>query len=91
MWQILVTEEFKKNYVALPVDIQKKAAKQENFFRLNPFYPSLRTEKLEPKNKQVWSFRIDKSYHIIFRFLEKNKILFLTVGHHRWIYRFISY
>lgn len=88
MWQILVTEEFKKNFIKLPANIQKKAIKQEQFFRANPFYPSLHTEKLEPRNQQVWSFRIDKSYRIVFRFLEKNRILFLTLGHHNWIYRF---
>lgn len=87
MLQIFVTQEFAKRYQNLPDLIKKKAEKQEGLFRRNPFHPSLHTEKLEPKNKQVWSFRIDKSYRIIFRFIERNKILFLTVGPHNWIYK----
>ena len=85
--QIIVTEEFEKRYKCLPKQIQKKAVKQEKFFRKNPYYPSLHTEKLEPKGKQVWSFRIDKAYRIVFRFLDSNTALFLTIGPHDWIYK----
>jgi len=88
MTQVGATDEFIKRYQELPKTIRAKAEKQEKLFRQNPFYPSLHTEKLEPKNKQIWSFRIDKNYRIIFRFLDGNKILFLTVGHHNWIYKF---
>jgi len=51
--EILLTDEFIKRYQQLPSAIQKKAEKQEQLFRQNPFYPSLPTEKLEPKGKQV--------------------------------------
>ena len=88
MTRVIVTDEFIKRYQELPKAIRAKAEKQEKLFCQNPFYPSLHTEKLELKNKQVWSFRIDKSYRIIFRFLDGDKILFLTVGHHNWIYKF---
>lgn len=87
MWQILVTQEFEKRFQLLPIEVQSKAIKQEKLFCQNPFHPSLNTEKLEPKNKQVWSVRIDKKYRIIFRFLKDNKVLFLTAGSHDWIYK----
>jgi proteic killer suppression protein len=87
MLEIVVTEEFEKRYKELPATIQKKAEKQEKLFRLNPFHPSLHTEKLEPKGRQVWSFRIDRKYRIIFRFIEGKKVIFLTVGPHDWIYK----
>lgn len=87
MIEILTTNEFKNRYQSLLKSIQKKAEKQEKLFRQNPFYPSLHTEKLEPRGKQVWSFRIDKSYRIIFRFINGNKVLFLTIGPHSWIYK----
>lgn len=87
MIEILATDEFRKRYQNLPKSIQKKAEKQEKLFRQNPFYPSLHTEKLEPKGKQVWSFRIDKSYRVMFRFINSNKVLLLTVGPHSWIYK----
>lgn len=85
--EVIVTEEFARRYRSLPSAIQKKAEKQEKIFRKNPFYPSLHTEKLEPKDKEVWSFRIDKHYRITFRFINGNRAFFLTVGTHDWIYR----
>lgn len=87
MLEIAITDEFKRRYQELPAAIQKKAEKQEKLFRQNPFHPSLHTEKLEPKGRQVWTFRIDRKYRIIFRFAERNKVIFLTVGPHDWIYK----
>ena len=60
MIEVFLAEEFQKRYQDLPEIIQRKAEKQESLFRQNPFHPSLHTEKLEPKGKEVWSFRIDK-------------------------------
>jgi plasmid maintenance system killer protein len=85
--EIQVTDEFKKLYAGLPLGIKKKAEKQEQFFKSNPFYSSLNTEKLEPKTNQVWSFRVDRNYRILFKFLGKQKAIFLTVGPHDWIYK----
>ncbi|MEA3449654.1 MAG: type II toxin-antitoxin system mRNA interferase toxin, RelE/StbE family [Patescibacteria group bacterium] len=85
--QIIVTKEFEKCYLVLPSVIKKKALKQEKLFRNNPFHPSLNTEKLSPKGKQLWSIRIDKTYRIVFRFIDGNTVLFLTTGTHDWIYK----
>ncbi len=85
--EIFVTAEFEERYNVLPVAIKNKAKKQEKLFRQNPLHPSLHVEKLEPKNKQLWSFRIDKKYRILFRFISKDKVIFLTIGHHDWIYK----
>lgn len=87
MIEIFLTEEFEKRYRDLPKSIKKKAEKQEELFRQNPFHSSLRIEKIEPKGREVWSFRIDKRYRIIFRFINGNKVLFLTVGPHDWIHK----
>ncbi len=87
MFLVEVTQEFEKRYSLLPLKIKMKAEKQERIFRENPFYPSLHTEKLEPKGKQLWSFRVDRSYRILFRLLNKNTVVFLTVGTHDWIYK----
>lgn len=87
MKEIFLTEEFEKYYKKLPLTVKIKAEKQEQLFCKNPFHPSLHTEKLEPKSKEVWSFRIDKKYRIIFRFIDGNKVVFLTIGPHDWIYK----
>ena len=87
MIEVFITAEFERRYDMLPKLVQKKAAKQERLFRQNPFHPSLNTEKLEPKAKEVWSFRIDKKYRIFFRFINGNRVRFLTCGPHDWIYK----
>ena len=85
--RIIFSEEFKSRYEKLPLTIQKKAEKQEIIFRDNPFHPSLNTEKLEPKKKEMWSIRIDKKYRAMFRFIDGNTAYFLTIGPHDWIYK----
>ena len=81
------TAKFEKRYSELPKKIKVRTEKQEKIFRGNPFHPSLHTEKLSPKFKEVWSFRIDKKYRTIFQFINKDKVVFLNIGHHNWIYR----
>lgn len=88
MIEVQYTAEFEKCYQKLPLAVQKKAERREKLFRQNPFHPSLQTEKLKPKEKEYWSFRIDKDYRIIFRFLAGNTIVFLVCGHHNWIYQY---
>ncbi len=87
MFSIIVTDEFEKRFLDLPARIQKKLIKQEKLLKENPLHPSLHTEKLQPKTKEYWSFRVDKSYRVLFRFTEKDELLFITVGTHDWVYR----
>ena len=87
MIEILITKEFEDRYARLPKKIQIKAEKQEMLFCRNPFHPSLHTEKLEPREKQVWSFRIDKRGRFVFLFYGAGRVLLVTVGPHDWIYR----
>lgn len=85
--EILLSDEFKENFSFLDSRIQRRADKQIIIFKNNPFYPSLNTEKLSPKARGLWNFRIDRRYRVIFEFVKENKVLFLTVGPHDWIYR----
>ena len=85
--KIFTVKEFDEDYVRLPKDIQRKAQKQEEIFKNNPFHPSLHTEKLSPKFKEVWSFRVDRSYRVLFQFLGEDSVLFIAIGKHDWIYR----
>ena len=48
--------------------------------------PSLRIEKLHPKGHQVWSFRVDISYRIVFKFVGTNHAELCFIGHHNQIY-----
>jgi len=84
---VLFSAEFKRRYKDLPLSIQKKAEKQERVFRENPFHPSLHTEKLVPKGKEMWSIRVDRRYRIFFRSIDGSTAYFLTIGPHDWIYK----
>lgn len=87
MIAITVTEEFERRFIELPPHIQRQAENKRALFCENPFHPSLHTEKLHPKGRELWSFRINRQYRIIFRFVDGSKALFLTCGPHSWIYR----
>jgi len=87
MYEIYVTDTFKKLYLELPVSVRRKADKKTELFRQNPFHPSLRTKKLEPHQEEVWSFWVDKNYRIKFRFPEARKIHLLFIGDRKDIYR----
>ncbi len=89
MTTVHYTPEFARRYRELPRTIQQKAERREVLFRSNPFHPSLRTEKLAPREKEYWSFRIDREYRIIFRFGDDHSVYFLTCGHHNWVYRYV--
>ena len=84
--EIFSTTTFDKLFIGLPKNIQKKAVKKTELFKNNPFHPSLRIEKLHPKRHQVWSFRVDISYRIVFKFISTNHVEFRFIGHHNQIY-----
>ncbi len=86
--EISTTVTFDKLFKSLPASIQKKAAKKTDLFKNNPFHPSLRTEKLHPKGHNVWSYRIDISYRIVFKFIDINHAEFRFIGHHNKIYNY---
>ena len=46
--------------------LQNKFQKQIRFLQTNPRHPSLHLELLEPKNKGIYSFRIDLKYRSLF-------------------------
>ncbi len=49
MIEISTTATFDRLFQDLPKHIQRKAATRTDLFKENPFHPSLRTEKLHPK------------------------------------------
>lgn len=76
------TERFERQFRELPIQIQKKALKQEKFFRQNPLHPSLRLHKLKGRLEDCWSISLNKGYRIIFQVMGNGDILFISVGLH---------
>lgn len=59
-----------------------KFEKQYQQFLKNPRHPSLNLEILEPKNRGIYSFRIDKKYRVIFIFNPDQSIEILFITNH---------
>lgn len=84
--RITETFRFRRSYEHLSKPIRIKSQKQFRLFVQNLFHPSLHTEKLKPKENNVWSFRIDRKFRVIFTFSAPDTILLLDIGPHD-IYR----
>lgn len=80
--EIRTSPQFEKQYKKLPKRIKELAKERELIFRANLFDPRLETHKLHGREKDIWSFSINRSYRIKFIFLGRNKVLFLEVGTH---------
>ena len=63
-------------------NLEKKYKKAKSLFEQDPFYPSLNTELLEPQDRLIYSFRLDKKYRAIFIYLDKNIIEIVTFTNH---------
>jgi len=63
-------------------NLEKKYVKAKKLFEFDPFYPSLNTELLEPKERLIYSFRLDKKYRVIFIYVEKDLVEVIAVTNH---------
>jgi len=63
-------------------NLENKFAKQKSRFQVNPFYPSLETELLEPRKMRIWSFRVDRKYRALFIFREKDVVEIIDINNH---------
>ncbi len=72
---------FKRKYKKLPARAQNSFKKAFLKFEKDPFEPSLKTHKLKNLHG-LWSFRINYSERVLFRFVDKNEIELLNIGNH---------
>jgi len=63
-------------------NLEKKYKKAKKLFEGDPFYPSLQTELLSPKDRLIYSFRLDKKYRAIFIYIEKDIIEIIAITNH---------
>ena len=62
--------------------LSNKWEKAKRLFESDPSHPSLNTELLEPKHRLIYSFRIDRSYRVLFICLPDEKIEIIAVTKH---------
>lgn len=63
-------------------NLSKKYEKAKTLFENNPFYPSLKTEILEPKERLIYSFRLDKKYRAIFIYIDVETVEIIVLTNH---------
>ncbi len=62
--------------------LEKKYAKAKILFEQDPFYPSLNTELLRPKERLIYSFRLDRKYRALFIYLEDGTVEIIALTNH---------
>lgn len=80
------TSRFKKSYRRLSVSVKNKAKIKDEIFKRDPFSSILDTHKLKGKLKNYRSYSVDKSYRVLFKFENRNKVIYFDIGTHK-IYR----
>lgn len=83
---ILYTDEFRKEFRKLPLEVQSLYQKQELIFSRNWKDARLHVKKLTD-HPLAFSFRITRRYRVIFNFIAEKTVLFLTIGHRKDVYR----
>lgn len=84
MYKLKYTKDFEKTLKSLTKQEQKLVANKLNLFIQNPFYPSLRTKKVQGL-EHVFEMRVNMDIRILWKYENEIIILLLDVGHHNQI------
>jgi len=82
---ILETKDFRKELEKLPKRIKKLFQRQKSIFEKNWLDPRLHTKRIK-ELPGVYSFRITRSYRVLFYFRD-DEAIFFAIGHRKDIYR----
>ena len=77
---------FKKRILNKGIEYEARFWNKLELFVKNPYDPQLRTHKLTGELNNLWSFSVEYDCRVIFRFLEKDNILFVDIGTHDEVY-----
>jgi len=81
-YSYLASRRFVKNWSKLNPRAKREVNKKIDLFLRNPFTPILKTHKLTGKLKDYWSFSLNYSLRIMFRFTGKKTVGFIDIGGH---------
>ena len=70
-----------ENYLKVHT-LSKKYEKAKMLFENNPFHPSLNTEILEPKERLVYLFRLNKKHRAIFIDVDVETVEIMALTNH---------
>ncbi len=82
MYKLKYTKVFEKGLKALSYKEQKAVAQKLKILAENPFYPSLRTKKVQGLD-DVFEMSVNMNIRILWKYEDGMIILLLEVGHHK--------
>ena len=82
MYKLKYTKEFEKNLKSLTKQEQKLVANKLKLFIQTPFYPSLRTKKVQGI-ENTFEMSVNMDIRILWKYDNGIIILLLDVGHHK--------
>ena len=82
MYKLKYTKEFEKNLKSLTTQEQKLILNKLKLLVQNPFYPSLRTKKVQGLDN-VFEMSVNMDIRILWKYENGIIILLLNVGHHK--------
>ena len=83
--ELIFTARFKKNFKALPRDVQDRFEKKLDLFLEDPRHPSLNIHRYHGR-EDIWEAYISLDYRFTFS-ITKESIIFRNIGPHRIIDR----
>jgi len=83
-FKLKITNIFKKQFDKLPLNIKKSLWSSLDKFVSDPFYPSLKTEKI--KGTEIYSSRLNIQYHFSWVSGENKIIILRNVDIHDDLY-----
>ncbi|MSU54800.1 MAG: hypothetical protein EXS48_03160 [Candidatus Staskawiczbacteria bacterium] len=87
MVRVYYSDHFEKQAKKLTEKQQVKLAMTIVLLKENPFNSRLKTKPLAGKFIGIYSFRIERNFRALFKFLSPNEILLFKVGDRKDIYR----
>ena len=82
MYKLKYTKEFEKNLKSLTKQEKKIVASKLKLLTSNPFYPSLRTKKVQGTDN-VFEMSVNMDIRILWKYENGIIILLLDIGHHK--------
>ena len=82
MYKLKYTKEFEKNLKSLTTQEQKMVARKLKLLVKDPFYPSLRTKKVQGLHN-VFELSVNMDIRILWKYENGIIILLIDVGHHK--------
>lgn len=84
--KIIYLPIFVRQYKKLPELLREETMEKIDLFEKDPNHSFLKTHKLKGTLSGRWSFSVNYEYRIVFTYVSKTEVAFLSIGNHD-IYR----